>query len=179
MPSYYKIPNNVSVPDLINEVYGTLDYSVKFLQDNAFIASYTQDIKLLSGKYVSYDETLVQKTPSNLYTPVKDETDVGYYRVKLGQSISDVCLQIYGNLDNLQKLIADNNISTYVVSPDTIGNIIVKFTPSLITNPSVFSNNNNKNIIYNTGTPHLPKYLLQEDSNYFDLEDGTGKIELE
>ena len=75
------------------------------------------------------------------------------YVSKPGQSLNDICVQIYGSLDFLFKLMQDNKIKV-VDSVIESGTIFI-FDSSLITRPSLFNSNKTNNIIYATIAPRI------------------------
>lgn len=68
--------------------------------------------------------------------------------VKQGQSIYDICLQAYGTLNQLYKLIQDNNISNInaYIPPKTV----ITFDETLIQDAAITDNNTNTGVIYCT-----------------------------
>lgn len=75
------------------------------------------------------------------------------YVAKPGQSIYDVCMQVYGTLDQLYKLIQDNSLSGVGVESDALLGKNLVYDPSLTVNPAVFNNAYNQRTVYATNNP--------------------------
>ena len=63
------------------------------------------------------------------------------YTAKSGQSIFDICLQVYGTLDLIMKLIQDNNIASLNSSGFT--GFVFNYDASLIVDNSIVTANIN------------------------------------
>ena len=70
------------------------------------------------------------------------------YTALEGQSIYDVCLQTYGTLDLLYKLIQDNDIDN--VNRVELKGIVFTFDTSLIYDKGLYINNQSTSTIYAT-----------------------------
>lgn len=101
------------------------------------------------------------------------------YYSRDGQNIYDICLQVYQDLNMVYKLIQDNNWQDIDLYP--VAGTPFVYTSSLSAD-TLFSSYISKNAVHiNTGNYKAPAggYLLQEDGFKFELEGGTGDIELE
>ena len=93
------------------------------------------------------------------------------YKAKGGQSIYDVCLQTYGDLKYLFKLMLDNGISN--LNQSDVANIVFIFDPNLIVDVSIYNSNFNQNTFYYSSAQ---SNKLQTDGGE-DLEtDGGDKL---
>jgi hypothetical protein len=169
----------------VNSGQNIFDVVINTIQDFNSVYSLLQNNnipKLLSsinGLNINYVQPPV--TPpivkSQAYTPVNT---ISYFTSIPNQSVYDVCLQTYGDLNNTYKLIQDSgfkNISNY-----PLPNTSFTFDKSLQKDAIFASYLSKKGIIINTVQTQKTSstnYLLQEDGFDFDLENGTGKIELE
>lgn len=152
--SSYIITNPSDIFTLIMNVYGTLEESIPFLSGNAaLIPSLSADISMLAGEEVYYDAALVVTglSPNPLLvasaTPAIEYTWPG----REGQNMFDVCVQTYGVLDNMLKLLTDNNLewgSPVYEQP-------FLYDSTLIANSSVWSRSTGMGIVFSTGAPPL------------------------
>ena len=90
------------------------------------------------------------------------------YTAKDGQSIYDVCLNTYGTLNLLFKLIKDNKISS--TNEQRLAGKVFTFDTSLIIDNSIFNVVNNA-IVYATQEKY-GVFLQKEDRFYLLKEDG-------
>jgi hypothetical protein len=106
--------------------------------------------------------------------------NVSVYIARFGQSIFDVCLQTYGSLDYLYKLIRENDIDN-INQTDLKGRAFT-FDSSLIEDISLFNQNEDENIRYVTSESVIPSengglvYVnveLEEDGSLSGEEDGS------
>lgn len=77
------------------------------------------------------------------------------YQVQQGQSIYDICLQVYLTLDKLSKLIDDNDLASIYNNPDLMIGLFLKYDSTLTANSSVFNAHQNKSIIYATAKSNI------------------------
>lgn len=73
------------------------------------------------------------------------------FKVQNNSSLLDVCLQVYGSLDYLSKLITDNNLSGF--SDTTILGKTLIYDTTLTQQSALFNKNLNSNTIYATVAP--------------------------
>lgn len=178
MTTTYKIKSNQSVSDLVMATYGDLSYAYKLISDNPQISNINADLSSLVSREIIF--TPVNKTSPLAIQPKTTIVDSNLltYSSRDGQNINDICLQVYGTLNLVYKLMQDNNwkdINTYPPAGTRFN-----YLATLIYNPQFKSYLSKNKIHINTGTiPDDSKYLLQEDGFDFLLEDDTGKIKLE
>lgn len=88
---------------------------------------------------------------------------------QVGQSIYDLCLQVYGTLDRLIKFCTDNNVTDLdnipQQKPYQYDTTLVKYE-------------GNKNV-YSTAVPANNFYATEDGTGYYGTEDGTGDYEIE
>lgn len=70
------------------------------------------------------------------------------YKVQLGQSLFDVCLNTYGSLDFMYKLITDNGVNNILYQPVT-GQVFT-YDPALTVNPTISRTKSISDIRYST-----------------------------
>lgn len=175
------IPPNVSVMDLVSQLYGDLDLVTRLLTDNPIITSVNMDLTPLIGQPVKYDDALSNFVPPSLhFLPPVTDPNIGVITALLGQSLYDICLMTYGTLDLLYQLILDNEIDG--VNSLDIAQMAFNFDISKIKNAALFNFNQNHGIVYCTATTAPRRtpipiaiggpYLMQENDDYLLLEDG-------
>lgn len=86
------------------------------------------------------------------------------YKVQQGQSIYDICVQVYGSLDYLLKLMQDNGVNNIDIDFDSLVGKLFNYDPTISKRSPIFNNNDNKQIIYSTRSP-FPSYELEGDFN--------------
>lgn len=97
------------------------------------------------------------------------------YNSRFGQSLYDICLQTYGTIEEIFKIISDNNIGS--LNDLYLYRNSIKFDSSLIVNYDVYDHLNNNNIYYISDNivPKVVPILTQdkqfEDGNYFEFQD--------
>ncbi len=128
------------------------------------------------GYEIKYSEPIVVPAIINSQKVTTVQTEKYFYSIP-NQSVFDIVIQTYNDLNKTYKLIQDSNFNNTLTYPVT--QTLFKFNPTLATD-AIFNSYLSKNgIIINTVKTINNKYLLQEDGFVFDLEDGSGKIELE
>ena len=109
---------------------------------------------------------------------VKPTSLYGRYFCLTGQSVYDVCLQLYGGLDELIDLIKQNNFSglndTQIQGRQVIFELI-KRQDSLLGKYN-FQNNINYATIYIKPTPPVVSFELREDGGFELREDGSFEL---
>ena len=102
----------------------------------------------------------------------------GRYFCQTGQSVYDVCLQLYGTLDELMNLIVQNNFSglndNQIQGRQVIFEII-KRQDSLLGKYN-FQNNVNYATIYVKPLPPVISFELREDGSFELREDGSFEL---
>jgi hypothetical protein len=174
MQAFSKIPPGVSVSDLVVQLYGSLDYSVKFMKDNPFITSITFDISILAGQYVSYDPTISQAIPANLAPAPTIVPTNGVHVVQPGQTVQDILMQTYGSMDYAVKLMRENGIDNIMVQSDSLIGKNIIFDKTLVQNQSIYNHNKNKSIIYATSKSSQIGPQALETASGIDLQDASG-----
>jgi len=171
----YSVNSGQNVFDVVNNT--TQDYNsiYSLLQSN----NITKLLAPINGVNINYIQPPV--TPpiviSNSYKPVSNSK---VFTSIPNQSVYDICLQTYGDLNKVYKLIQDSGFQNICYYP--LPNTYFTYNPSLQKDAIFASYLSKKGIIINTVQTQKSSsanYLLQEDGFDFDLESGTGKIELE
>lgn len=162
----YKIPNNITVSDLVVALYGTMDLAVKFINDNLFITSINFDLSSYTGAIVFYDPNLTQSTPANLKYVAAPPNTEAIYQVKQGQTIYDICMQVYLTLDRLNKLIDDNNLADIFTQPDKLMNLYLTYDSTLTANSSIFNSHKNSSLTYATSNANI--FVTLEGASFND-----------
>jgi len=175
MPSVYQVKSGNTIYDIAMATYGSVAFVYKILQDNPAITSLDFDFASNPGQMIIWNEALKVKAVAVYVPPEKrQENNIKTYIARSGQSLYDVCLQTYGSIDFIYKLITDNqidNLNTY-----NLGRKQFIFDASLIADVSINQKNEDGNIFYATATNAFNP-SLREDFSYDLGEDGT--IELE
>jgi len=91
------------------------------------------------------------------------------YESKKGQNIYDVCLQTYGVLEHLLKLVTDNNLGS--VGANFEYKIFI-FDENLIKDNALFNKVENEKIFYITAKSVIVPAILQENGFYLLQENG-------
>jgi hypothetical protein len=167
------IQNNLTIYDLALQTGYTLDYIYKLIQQNDFLESVdTTPPKL---KTITYDNSFVPKTIPKLTVTTSNNTQTVDSLQKLeGQSIYDICLQSYGSLDLVYKLIQDNFLVNVDETIET--GKVLNFTITDIVDIGLYKLFKK----YSTSITSIPiippinfnNYLLQEDGYYILQETG-------
>ena len=149
MIQYTLIDSGASVLDMVGRLYGDLGLTYKFLQDNSFIDNINADLTLFPGYNVVYDDSLTNTTPPRLnFTLPPANPNILTWQSQPEQSLYDICLQTYNTLDQLYKLISDNNIDGLNGgwAPGTQFN----FDATLMSGNAIYNNNLVNGTIYAT-----------------------------
>lgn len=116
-------------------------------------------------------------TPASLKIKPQATTNLKYYRIQPGQSVYDVCLQVYGTLDYLVKLMTDNNfVST---NEANLNGRLIKFDSDIQRRSATYNDNINRGVVYATAVistvTEQPIFNaeLREDVTYELREDGS------
>ena len=106
----YKILSNQTLEDVCMITYKSLELLVKLINDNP-ILSLDVDMSTVCGQTIYYDSDYVYSRPVEITTTTIPETEyIKNYTGIEGQSIYDVCIQLYGSLEKLVTLCNDSNI---------------------------------------------------------------------
>lgn len=179
MQAYYSINGQSTVSDLCLLLYGSLDYVGKLITENKFITSINCDLTLFGGVNISYDNSIAQTIPQNLAPSAPTIIAQGIYKVQTGQGLSDLAMHTYFGIDNLIKLLVDNNLNSINLMPDELLGLNLVFNPTLTKSPVVQNHNKNKGIVYATGFNYNKdeeRFRLLEDGNFRLLEDGNYRL---
>lgn len=98
----YAIKQGLDIFDVVLNTYGSLDCTVKLLQDNSdILTSIDYDLTANPFTVVEYDETFIAPQSPEI-TPVTTDaiTEISFV-AKEGQSVYDLCLMSYGSLDRI------------------------------------------------------------------------------
>jgi len=121
----------------------------------------------------------LDNTPVSLNSQDVPPTSLyGRYFCQTGQSVYDVCLQLYGTLDELMNLIVQNNFSGLNDSQIQGRQVIfelVKRQDSLLGKYN-FQNNVNYATIYVKPIPQPISFELREDGGFELREDGSYEL---
>ena len=127
-----------SIYDLMLATYGSLELTYKLIQENSNITSLDFDFDANPNEIIEYDNTYVVVIPVQLKrNAIIVEVSEGSISTVDRQTLFDLCLMSYGNLENLYKLIVDNSIST--VDEVNLNGRVLIFEKTFI----------NDNILYN------------------------------
>jgi hypothetical protein len=104
----YRTLSNQTVEDVCIITYNSLERLTKLVNDNTILN--LTDLQVVSGKVIYYDSDYIVSRPVEVTTATVPETEyIKSYTGIEGQSIYDVCIQLYGSLENLVTLCFDNN----------------------------------------------------------------------
>ena len=139
-----------SIYDLMLATYGLLELTYKLIQENANITSLDFDFDANPNETIEYDNTFVVSVPAQLdrSSTVTEVTEASINTVDR-QTLFDLCLMSYGNLENLYKLIADNSIST--VDEVNLNGRVITFDKTLISDNIVYNWINKYGVVMCTG----------------------------
>lgn len=168
------IQQGLNIFDLANQTGYGIDYVYKLIKENPFITSIDYDFTANPGYELVYDTTFVKKKPQILTQNVsKAVSDVRESKCVADQSIFDICLQTYGDLNQLFKLIKENEIDS-INEANFLGKS-VKFTFSNVSDIGFFNmlSNNKIKIATSETKDSSINFLLQESGFHLLLEDGS------
>lgn len=107
----YKILSNQTLEDVCMITYGSLERLVKLVADNP-ILYLGIDLETVAGQIIYYDSDYIVSRPTEItVSSVIQPEYIKTYTGIEGQSIYDVCIQLYGSLEKLVTLCNDSNIS--------------------------------------------------------------------
>jgi hypothetical protein len=121
--------------------------------------------------------SLVNKIPPSLNrSSTTAAATSGVYFPSSGQSLFDVCLQLYGSLDNIVSLMVANNFNW--PNNESVAGVKVTFELSKQEQSLLAKYNDQRGIKYATGSFTRPVYSfeLREDGSYELREDGGFEI---
>ena len=126
----YKIQAGQTIYDLGISTFGTLENLLQLLIQNPSLKNLDYDLNLIATQKIQFSEEYKQKKPAELILSTQINSDIKTLETKKGQSIFDVCLQAYGTLNELSRLLQDNNI--YNLNEDDAGRKIINFSKSKV-----------------------------------------------
>lgn len=154
----YLVKSEDTIYDVALRTYG-LDSVYKLVQDNDLV-----DIASLTAmQNIDFDETFIVALPPVVQAKATvKESNIKTIIGRDGQTIYDICLMVYGSLENLYKLLIDSKID----SPNTgsLFNYSLTFDTEKQVDSMLYKHLNINKIVYNTSTNALAT------DNYF--EDG-------
>jgi hypothetical protein len=110
MPSVYKIQDGDTIFDVAIATYGSLEEVYKLIQDNSTkIVSIDSELDLVAqpNLQLAYDETFVEpESQEDRQVPAVEVKNI--YIVKEGQTIFDIALTLYGNVEKAYQIMQDN-----------------------------------------------------------------------
>lgn len=155
-----------SLFDAVNKTYGTMDYLVKFLNDNG------SNINVLPVP-VSFDNTLNISKENYAVSVSKIDNPNKYYSKSENQTEFDIILNVCADLNNLAKILNENNAN---LNSDSVNFTIQRVYISDIKISNHLLNNNKRfNTGYSLQQNSSNSYLLQEDGHYL-LQEDLNKI---
>lgn len=112
----YIVNSGQTVFDVCMATYGDLGYLYQLIQDNPTLVNVDTT---LSGEvtvtYTPAPPTQPDQVASSAPAPVTSAV----YNASMGQTIYDICLQVYGKLDMLYELVQDSNFTNILTYPST------------------------------------------------------------
>lgn len=107
----YQVRDGQSLFDILLNTYNSFELAGKLLLDNNLTFDY--DFANASGLQLTWDETLKVSSPLTIISKPKAEpSPISYITAVEGQSIFDLVLMTYGDLNYTYKFITDNKISS-------------------------------------------------------------------
>lgn len=166
--SNYVAKANQSIFDICLSTYGGFDEIIKLCSDSN-ITDNSQPSYF--NQSFSFDPALVQPLPTFSIPIVVQASTIKIFTGKNNQSIFDVAIQTYGNMDNIVKLCMDSGIDGFADA--TYFQKLFTYDASLISDSTVSDNVNNNNIIFATGNSIQYVVFSEEDrETIFVSEDG-------
>lgn len=101
----YNVRYDETVIDVVSKTLGNLNNVYSFIVLNGL--SSIEDV-LFVGQVLNYDTTLIQFNDTNLKLNAKNVDEYKTFKTYDNQSIYDLCLNKYGNLDELANFILHN-----------------------------------------------------------------------
>ena len=163
--SEYNTRYNQSIFDVANSSVGDLESVYKLIVENPGLSVAT----VPPGLTVFYTPKKIIPPPvSSTAAIVPDPTQKFFSRTN--QTIYDVCMQTYGSLDMLYKLIIDSNFSNLRTLPAPGQGFI--FNANLIHDEIFYNYLVKQALVINTFTQAPSSFLLQDDGFYLLQDDG-------
>ena len=164
MQKEVKVLNGQTIFDLALYCYNDATLVYNLINENSFITDILMDLTGLTLFYTPI-ESIKYEAKQNTKVLNKVVT------IKQNQSLFDLSLQYYGDVENVYSLIQSNTYLDSILSDNFNGNVL-NYTSEI----NYVNNYYSKNLI-NIGTkPQITieesNYLLQEDGSYLLQEDG-------
>lgn len=164
MQKEVKVLNGQTIFDLALYCYNDATLVYNLINENSFITDILMD---LTGLTLFYTPIESVKYEAKQNTKVLNKV----VTIKQNQSLFDLSLQYYGDVENVYSLIQSNTYLDSILSDNFNGNVL-NYTSEI----NYVNNYYSKNLI-NIGTkPQITieesNYLLQEDGSYLLQEDG-------
>lgn len=159
-----KILNGQTIFDLALYCYNDATLVYNLINENSFITDILMD---LTGLTLFYTPIESVKYEAKQNTKVLNKV----VTIKQNQSLFDLSLQYYGNVENVYSLIQSNTYLDSILSDNFNGNVL-NYTSEI----NYVNNYYSKNLIDIATKPQITieesNYLLQEDGSYLLQEDG-------
>lgn len=168
----YKIKSDQTIIDSIISTYGYLDGAYDFILLNGLD---NINSVLTPTDYLSYDSNLINFKPSQLYLGENVQSATKVVKTYDYQSIYDVCLQNYGDLNRMYEFITDNGFINVDDSDVQLKDVIIKKSLE-ITNYSLLTK---KFSTLNRVIEEINKYYILLENDFFLLFEDGFKIEQE
>lgn len=150
--------------DILLSTYGSPELTYKLISENPFIDNIDFDFDANPNEQISWDITYVIVKPAELNRPSKIVSNPFVTIVSHnGQTLFDLVLMSYGNIENLYKMILENSIST--VNEVNLSGERITFDSTLV-NDTLFYNWLVKyKIVINTGESTFEGKAYNESYN--------------
>lgn len=164
MQKEVKVLNGQTIFDLALYCYNDATLVYNLINENSFITDILMD---LTGLTLFYTPIESVKYEAKQNTKVLNKV----VTIKQNQSLFDLSLQYYGDVENVYSLIQSNNYLDSILSDNFNGNVL-NYTSEI----NYVNNYYSKNLIDIATKPQITieesNYLLQEDGSYLLQEDG-------
>ena len=156
MPNVYKIKDGETIFDVAIATYGSLDQVYKIIQENPDIESIDSELDLVAqpGLSVTFENDFVSpESQEERQLPEVETTNV--YTVRDAQSIFDLALTLYGNVERVYQIIQDNQdlipyLNYYIMPGINIGFDSEKRDDMVVTDYLI-----KNNIVISTSNPEV------------------------
>lgn len=164
MQKEVKVLNGQTIFDLALYCYNDATLVYNLINENSFITDILMD---LTGLTLFYTPIESVKYEAKQNTKVLNKV----VTIKQNQSLFDLSLQYYGDVENVYNLIQSNTYLDSILSDNFNGNVL-NYTSEI----NYVNNYYSKNLIDIATKPQITieesNYLLQEDGSYLLQEDG-------
>lgn len=151
-----EIRNGQTIYDVLLNTYKSLDLTYKLIQENPTIDSVDTDLDTLLGISVSWDETFsLPLTAQIIFKQTEPENNIASIIATEGQTLYDISLMTYGNLDNFYKMLQDSQIDNSDTS--RLRGLAFNFDKNLINDFQYYKNLVSTGYIINTGDSQAKK----------------------